>query len=103
MNKWSLKKHMKTHLHKGCYVCTECSASFKKNKLLKNHLLAHAGTCPNVCNICLKSFVCKAKLIRHQKTHREYVCEHEGCDTKCENWSALRKHFKLKHPKSMYS
>lgn len=96
---WNLKKHSKTHIRKDRYSCTECHISFRKHQQLKAHLFQHTGDRPFICTTCNDSFITKRELSQHEKRHRAYVCKEKNCETECPNWTLLRKHMKLIHPK----
>lgn len=96
---WNLKRHSKTHVNRDRYSCTQCNISFKKHQQLKAHIFYHTGDRQFVCKICDNTFITKRDLVQHKKRHRDYVCKEENCETKCPNWTSLRKHMKLIHPK----
>ncbi len=66
-----LKDHMKKHYNIKPYTCHICSANFSRNSTLKMHLNTHVETKPYQCPIadCKKSFIDKAQIKFHMKSH----------------------------------
>ncbi|BGP41525.1 hypothetical protein JCM10450v2_005573 [Rhodotorula kratochvilovae] len=110
-------QHLRAHVdsvHRGngkTYNCPDCTKTFRKHRLLKEHLAVEheqADFKPLVCSHpgCGKAFKQKHHLKGHEKVHdlTRYACLHPDCASKpfAERqfgvWSALQKHTKAAHP-----
>ncbi|KNC72185.1 hypothetical protein SARC_15263, partial [Sphaeroforma arctica JP610] len=67
----SLNRHIKSHGVAKTYTCTICSCVFTKHSALRSHMALHTHVKPFPCTVkdCGKSFLTRAKLMRHDKTH----------------------------------
>ncbi|KAJ3600539.1 hypothetical protein NHX12_031520 [Muraenolepis orangiensis] len=83
------------------FKCTrpECSLTFKKRKVYKQHLKEHGETSLFKClkDGCGASFDSLVARRAHQKKHAGYSCPHATCKVVELTWSKLRKHM-VKHP-----
>ena len=66
---------MKTRKH----ICSECSKTFTRATILKDHLRAHEGTRPYNCGICGRAFTRRWDLKSHAQLH-EQSAPHYDCD-----------------------
>ncbi|XP_071361160.1 transcription factor IIIA-like [Trachinotus anak] len=88
------------------YVCKfeGCGLEFRKNKQLKSHICEqHAQLPPYQCTYegCQMRFTFPSKLKRHEKVHRGYPCEEEGCAFTGKTWTEHLKHRKEQHRRSL--
>ncbi|XP_020499421.1 transcription factor IIIA-like [Labrus bergylta] len=84
------------------YVCKfeGCGLEFKKNKQLKSHMCEqHTQLPPYQCTHegCQMRFAFPSKLKRHEKVHRGYPCQEEGCGFTGKTWTDYLKHRKERH------
>ncbi|XP_072040132.1 LOW QUALITY PROTEIN: transcription factor IIIA-like [Amphiura filiformis] len=84
-----------------------CSAEFKKNWQLQEHLVKHTGQRPFKCDVdgCDKAFTRKPHLQRHQQTHsghKGFVCSEEGCGQAFTLKDNLKKHIKRFHAQNKF-
>ena len=66
---------MKTRKH----ICFECSKTFTRATILKDHLRAHEGTRPYNCDTCGRAFTRRWDLKSHAQLH-EQSAPHYDCD-----------------------
>ncbi|XP_071770151.2 transcription factor IIIA-like [Centroberyx gerrardi] len=84
------------------YTCKVegCGLVFKKNKQLKSHMCEqHTQLPPYQCTFegCQMRFAFPSKLKRHEKVHRGYPCQDEGCAFTGKTWTEYQKHRKDAH------
>lgn len=84
------------------YVCKfeGCALEFKKNKQLKSHVCEqHTQLPPYQCTHegCQMRFTFPSKLKRHEKVHRGYPCNEEGCSFTGKTWTEYLRHRKEQH------
>ncbi|XP_058497236.1 transcription factor IIIA-like [Solea solea] len=84
------------------YACKfeGCGLEFKKNKQLKSHMCEqHTQLPPYQCTYdgCHLRFTFPSKLKRHEKVHRGYPCQEEGCTLTAKTWTELLKHRREQH------
>lgn len=74
-----LKDHMKKHYDIKPYICPICDSRFSRNSTLKMHINTHVNTKPYTCSIetCKKSFVDKAQIKYHMKSHYDCLDNYE--------------------------
>ena len=71
---FSIKYDMETHelnMHQGKrdFVCSVCSKTFVRDKLLKSHMKIHGGDQFHECHHCNKRFIRLSALEKHKLTH----------------------------------
>ncbi|XP_017262538.1 general transcription factor IIIAa [Kryptolebias marmoratus] len=100
----NLSRHTSRIHSQGCkkYVCKYdgCGLEFRKNKQLKSHMCEqHAQLPPYQCTYegCHMRFAFPSKLKRHEKVHKGYPCQEEGCTFTGRTWTELLKHRKELH------
>lgn len=84
------------------YVCKfeGCGLEFRKNKQLKSHMCEqHTQLPPYQCTFegCQMRFSFPSRLKRHEKVHRGYPCQEEGCSFTAKTWTEHLKHRKEQH------
>ena len=74
-----LKDHMKKHYDIKPYICPICDSRFSRNSTLKMHINTHVNTKPYTCSVetCKKSFVDKAQIKYHMKSHYDSLDNYE--------------------------
>lgn len=72
--KYSLVRHMSTHLKKKAFKCKECDKTFSIKQNLIEHEFVHTGELPYVWNFngCAERFRQRGKLSLHRQTHKNY-------------------------------
>lgn len=96
-----LKRHVGfVHGDENCCKCTECSLTFKKRRLFKQHLKEHNMSVKFRCSKdgCAASFDTHMALKAHMKTHTGYSCPRDDCETFEHKWGKLQKHIATNHP-----
>ena len=91
----NMKSHMKRHLKKGQYKCTNCDKVLRTGTALTRHMKTHEAVrnCP--CEICGKLFTQQYITKTHMKicrNERQYKCS--VCDKTFNTNSALNSHTK---------
>ena len=79
----------------GRSKCTKCH-KMVSSSLLESHMAKHATGYS--CKICLKSFVCKDNLSRHERIHtgnRPHACTY--CNFRSTQLCVLKRHIKFIH------
>ncbi|UYV64053.1 hypothetical protein LAZ67_2006405 [Cordylochernes scorpioides] len=92
---------------KGQFACSECGATFKKQKRLEAHFRYHSESRPHKClqPMCDWAFTSAYKLARHLETHwghKKYTCEEEGCNKQFTTLYNLNYHKKLHERPSLF-
>ncbi|XP_067107556.1 general transcription factor IIIA, b [Osmerus mordax] len=96
----SMKNHMtRIHQHQEKrFKCDHlgCGKDFKKKYQLSTHKCEHSQLLPFHCNAegCKREFPTSRKLRCHEKVHRGYPCEVEGCLFQGKTWTDYQKHRK---------
>ncbi|KAJ3611001.1 hypothetical protein NHX12_021017 [Muraenolepis orangiensis] len=102
----SMKNHMvKTHQNQGkLYKCDQpsCGKDFNKKYLLRAHAYEHTKVLPFQCTFtnCTKEFPSRATLKKHDKIHKGYPCDVDGCPFQGNFWSEYLTHRKEHKVKS---
>eukprot|EP00357_Protocruzia_adherens_P034316 CAMPEP_0115012040 /NCGR_PEP_ID=MMETSP0216-20121206/24453_1 /TAXON_ID=223996 /ORGANISM="Protocruzia adherens, Strain Boccale" /LENGTH=316 /DNA_ID=CAMNT_0002380927 /DNA_START=197 /DNA_END=1147 /DNA_ORIENTATION=- len=70
-SKYTLRRHMATHVDIKRFVCQFCDKRFALKQYLKEHLYIHTGESPYTCPFpdCGRSFKQAGKLSMHKKLH----------------------------------
>eukprot|EP00357_Protocruzia_adherens_P033665 CAMPEP_0114984026 /NCGR_PEP_ID=MMETSP0216-20121206/7039_1 /TAXON_ID=223996 /ORGANISM="Protocruzia adherens, Strain Boccale" /LENGTH=317 /DNA_ID=CAMNT_0002346099 /DNA_START=156 /DNA_END=1109 /DNA_ORIENTATION=+ len=91
-SKYSLKRHMLSHLDVKKYQCEYCAKRFVLKQYLKEHTYIHTGEKPYACPFegCGKSFRQACKLSLHKKNHKLELYQKE-IEEKLEALAALKK------------
>ena len=83
------------------FHCPHCPYIGKVFRNFKEHVMGHSKHRPYVCSICCSSFVCKSKLVRHQRqVHNEarpFLCSE--CPYTGKSRSSLETHRLVMHPR----
>ncbi|RUS73437.1 hypothetical protein EGW08_018793 [Elysia chlorotica] len=83
------------------FQCPHCPYVGKVFRNFKEHVMSHSEQRPYVCSICCSSFVCKSKLVRHQRqVHNEarpFLCSE--CPYTGKSRSCLETHRLVMHPR----
>ncbi|XP_041121290.1 LOW QUALITY PROTEIN: P43 5S RNA-binding protein-like [Polyodon spathula] len=86
------------------FNCTraECGATFTREWRLKEHLAAHAGEKPQVCDVaeCGRRFTRRSHLQRHKLTHggiKQFRCTYVSCSQAFVTRDSLKRHIKYAH------
>lgn len=72
--KYSMQRHVTTHLKKKNFKCKECEKTFSIKQNLIEHEFVHTGELPYVWNFngCSERFRQRGKLSLHRQTHKNY-------------------------------
>ena len=64
------------------HQCSECSKSFNRANLLREHARVHTGEKPHLCEACHRAFARPSDLWQHKKTHGalSHLCQAVGLD-----------------------
>eukprot|EP00095_Tigriopus_kingsejongensis_P009068 maker-scaffold308_size214241-snap-gene-1.47 protein:Tk09068 transcript:maker-scaffold308_size214241-snap-gene-1.47-mRNA-1 annotation:"transcription factor" len=92
-----LRIHQKSHLPKGCDLC---SMEFPTMTLLRRHKSqSHAPSRLHSCNVCQKAFKCPSLLREHEHIHRgeAFMCPAQDCDREYAFFRNLRQHVYKRH------
>ena len=83
------------------FPCPHCPYVGKVFRNFKEHVMGHSEQRPYVCSLCCRSFVCKSKLVRHQRqVHNEarpFLCSE--CPYTGKSRSCLETHRLVMHPR----
>ena len=86
------------------YQCRECPKGFHKRREFTEHVLCHAGTKPERCDICSTKFSSRRALLKHKKgcvgEKKEIKCD--TCDAKFQTANGLQDHKNAKHGLAKY-
>lgn len=95
--------HMKTHESDGTkrYKCQVCNSEYSTHTGLKNHLMRHAKSKPDVkCEMCDKMFYTKSEARSHLTSyHNGKKCPCPHCDKIFIGQDNLNVHIKFVHQK----
>ncbi|XP_046913107.2 uncharacterized protein LOC124494017 [Dermatophagoides farinae] len=100
--KYTLNRHLRTHVPGRAYVCGICGNRFKLKSELKQHHRTHSNLKPYKCSRCNYATIRKSDLKRHLVTHsvkkssNSFKCDH--CDYISQRKSDLARHKRRKHP-----
>ncbi|RVE42956.1 hypothetical protein evm_012409 [Chilo suppressalis] len=74
----------------GPLICAVCNKEFKKEYLLKSHLVKHTNEKPFTCDVCKMKFKHKSTLIRHMQLH---VCQY--CNKTVTHSGLMKSHMRM--------
>ncbi|CAK1550507.1 unnamed protein product [Leptosia nina] len=77
----SIMKHLEIHGDKK-YACGVCGYSTFTIEVMRRHALTHVRNKPYKCNICKKSYIQRAQLVKHLERHMSYTCSTCGIQTR---------------------
>ena len=79
--RFSLRRHMTSHLQVKQHICVICFKSFTLSQYLKEHTYIHTGQKPFQCDFpgCSRAFRQAGKLSLHKKIHSNIVFSIQKC------------------------
>ena len=95
-----MKQHMMSHLPPS-FSCSECDKKFLYSGDLNNHKKLHRGILIEICKLCNKGYVTKARLRDHiiQNHFEKLDCEVSGCSSSLSFKTNYKNHLKSVHKK----
>ncbi|KAK3708507.1 hypothetical protein RRG08_067182 [Elysia crispata] len=102
-----LKEHMLLHSSKPetrMFVCDQCPMSYLRKANLERHMRTHTGEKPYACSHCSKRFRSNGMLRKHLLTHtQERPFQCEVCGKRCALRSNLAVHMRVHSSQRLFS